>query len=344
VALSNDPLTLMTSAASSDPGVNPFPSMWFDAVRRSGVDVRPWSSRGLLWSRPDVVHLHWPERVFGQVGRSPSRAATMAVRLAVLLAARARGSRVVWTVHNLAPHDQRGDLVGRAGVWCFQRLVDEFWVMSNASSDEVRLRFGPKVSTLVVKHPTYPVHGARREPPGQRRVLSFGEIRPYRGFLELVASFDPSASGSTLTLVGAGRGDEHSIRLREAVDRSPSTSWLDGRLDDEALHEEIRRCDVVVLNYQRVTNSGAALLALSLDRPVILPETPVFRELRDEVGGDWVFLFQDDPMPAIDACLDRVRRDLPRLERRGWDDLGSAVRQAGLRLRAQRGRRLSARL
>jgi len=99
-----------------------------------------------------------------------------------------------------------------------------------------------------------------------------------------------------------------------------------------------------VLNYQRVTNSGAALLALSLDRPVILPETPVFRELRDEVGGDWVFLFQDDPMPAIDACLDRVRRDRPRLERRGWDDLGSAVRQAGLRLRAQRGRRLPARL
>ncbi|QTE29649.1 glycosyltransferase [Pengzhenrongella sicca] len=332
----------MTSAATSDPGANPFPSMWFDAVRRAGVDARAWSSIGLLVSRPDVVHVHWPEPVFGRVGRSPRRAVVMASRLAALLVAKARGTRVAWTVHNLEPHDQRGDVVGRAGIRLFQRLVDEFWVMSQASGNDVRARFGPGCVTRVITHPAYPVHGPSAPPPERAEVLSFGEVRPYRGFLELVETFAASSTDCSLTLIGAGRDDDYARVLRAAVAGAGNATWLDARLGDEALQEHIRACDVVILNYLQVTNSGAALLALSLDRPVVLPDTPVFRELRDEVGDGWVFLFDTGVLPTIEACLTQERPAPPNLERRTWAGLGVTVRQASTRLRADRTHRLLA--
>jgi beta-1,4-mannosyltransferase len=49
--------------------------------------------------------------------------------------------------------------------------------------------------------------------------------------------------------------------------------------------------DLLALPYSAVQNSSAALLGLSFDRPVLVPDLGAMAELRDEVGNEWVRLF-----------------------------------------------------
>ena len=62
-------------------------------------------------------------------------------------------------------------------------------------------------------------------------------------------------------------------------------------VDDETLAAEISAAQVVVLPYRHLHNSGVALLALSLDRPVLVPAGDTATELAAEVGSPWVPTF-----------------------------------------------------
>jgi glycosyltransferase involved in cell wall biosynthesis len=56
----------------------------------------------------------------------------------------------------------------------------------------------------------------------------------------------------------------------------------------------LRAADVVVLPYSRIQNSGSAILALSADRPVVVPAIGAMTELRQQVGSNWVYTFEGD--------------------------------------------------
>src|SRR3546814_5148979 len=64
-----------------------------------------------------------------------------------------------------------------------------------------------------------------------------------------------------------------------------------------------RSADLVVIPFRKATNSGSVALALSFARPVAVPDIPVFREVRDIVGSDWLYLFPGE----LDAAgLERI--------------------------------------
>jgi hypothetical protein len=53
--------------------------------------------------------------------------------------------------------------------------------------------------------------------------------------------------------------------------------------------------DMIVLPYRTITNSGAAILALSAQLPVLCPNMGSMPELQQLVGTEWVRLF-DGPI------------------------------------------------
>jgi glycosyltransferase involved in cell wall biosynthesis len=83
--------------------------------------------------------------------------------------------------------------------------------------------------------------------------------------------------------------------------------------------------DVVVLPYatESSLNSGAALLALSLDRPVVIPDGPSARELREQVGGEWVIPVKGDLPDFLAAALaaPAPSRTRPSLDQLDWTRL-----------------------
>jgi hypothetical protein len=102
-------------------------------------------------------------------------------------------------------------------------------------------------------------------------------------------------------------------------------------IDDGELAREVGRAQLVVLPYAEMHNSGAALLALSLRRPVLVPDNEVNRALAHEVGARWVQTYAGELTAArlrqaIAATTGLDAGDGPDLSGRGWTDAGARHR------------------
>jgi beta-1,4-mannosyltransferase len=109
-------------------------------------------------------------------------------------------------------------------------------------------------------------------------------------------------------------------------------------LPNEDLTNVIAAASVVALPYRRVLNSGSALLALSLERPVLVPPTPSFRELRNEVGSDWVMLCNGERISAADleSALAQPPQGVPDLGEYDWSCVSAETEHGYVRAIASR--------
>ena len=75
------------------------------------------------------------------------------------------------------------------------------------------------------------------------------------------------------------------------------------------LAREILESELVVLPFVEMTNSSSMILALSLDRPVLVPRLPVTEELAAEVGPGWVLIYDGELDAAALAGALAARRE-----------------------------------
>jgi hypothetical protein len=92
---------------------------------------------------------------------------------------------------------------------------------------------------------------------------------------------------------------------------------------------------LVVLPYKAMHNSGALLLALSLDTPVLAPDNEVNRHLAEEVGDGWLHLFEgtltiEDLERTLKAVAATPTRGRPDLSAREWPE-SAALHAAAFR-------------
>jgi beta-1,4-mannosyltransferase len=330
-------LVVLQSFPAPRPSTNPYLRQLVDGL--SGLaDVRYFSWRHALTGRFDVFHLHWPEVAVR--GRTVAR--TLARRLLfllVLVRIRVTGRALVRTVHNVTPHEP--------GPWSERmvlRLCDRWttaWItltpLTPAPSD---------APAVTIRHGHYREWFAGHSVPDSitGRLLYFGLIRPYKGLAELldVVTNAPGAA-VTLRLVGQAAEPDLAEAIRAAAAADDRISSVLDYVPDDVLAEEVGRAELVVLPYRALHNSGSALLALSLGRPVLIPAGEISAALDEEVGPGWVHTFQAPlSIEAIEAALAAVRssassRHRPDLSLRDWDQLAcqhlgvyrSAVHRAG---------------
>ncbi|MFX9042583.1 hypothetical protein ABTN45_19050, partial [Acinetobacter baumannii] len=78
-------------------------------VRGCGVDVQEgiWAGRWLLrhLGPGDTLHLHWPSYFYYHPSSRWRSLVSLLRFFAISSLLRLRGARIVWTAHNLYPHD-----------------------------------------------------------------------------------------------------------------------------------------------------------------------------------------------------------------------------------------------
>jgi beta-1,4-mannosyltransferase len=314
---------VLTSHREPRPTTNPYITMLTEALRRTpGVEVVTFSARAALLGRYSVVHLHWPETILGLGGR---RFTGRLVRwvLAALLLVRLTIARtpVVRTVHNVGlPTDASG--AQRLLLRWFDRLTTHRIVLNDRTEC-------PGPSTTIP-------HGHYRDwytgprfatVPG--RLQYVGLVRRYKGVEGLVEAFRSVADDSlTLDIAGAASSSELVVTVSALAYDDPRVSLRFDYLSDDELVAAVTAAELVVLPYRFMHNSGTVLAALSLDRPVLVPDTPVNADLAAEVGPGWIHTFTGDLTgEAIEAALAAAREPRaasPDLSAREWDDAGQA--------------------
>jgi beta-1,4-mannosyltransferase len=298
-------------AFSPDTG-NPYNALLYGALERRDVRVDEFSPRRLLLGRYDVWHIHWPERIAHQ---SAALARLLCLALLVLWA-KARGTRIVWTAHNLEGHARRHPRLERGFMRWLTRRVDGLVALSASVPALAAERYPglDRAASAVVRHGHYV--GRYPNEIGQasaRLLLGLGErdrvlavvgrIQPYKNVEGLISEFRrleepdarlvvagrPASPELRLTIEQAAGGDE---RIRLYLDEVP----------DGELQVFLNAADVVAVPHERILNSATALLALSFGRPVLVPGTAAMRELRDQLGREAVRIYSS-PLSAAHLAI-----------------------------------------
>lgn len=288
------------------------------------IDLQYFSYRRALLGRYEVFHVHWPELLMGghtRRGRATRRLLTSALvaRLAVT------STPVVRTWHNL----ERPSGLSRVD----HLLLDRFDALTRhriTLNDASPVPPGSASSTIL--HGDYRVWYAdqprQQDQPG--RLVYVGLIRRYKGVEHLVEQFQRARTpGLTLHVAGNPSTEEMAERLRELASDHPDIILQLEFLDDAQFVAAVTSGRAVILPYRHMHNSGTVLAALSLGRPVMVPDNEVNRALSAEVGPGWVHTYQGD-LSADDldrlaaAVADGLPREGPDLSRRSWGDAGEA--------------------
>jgi beta-1,4-mannosyltransferase len=314
---------------------NPYNSLLYDAVRARGVRVDEFSPRRLLSGRYDVWHVHWPERFFND----PSYLSALGRSTALLLlmkAARLVGTRIVWTVHNLRSHERRFPELEERFWSSFAAMVDASISLSDTARDAAMVQFAPLTDkpSIVVSHghfrgwypDTLSKFEARKQLGlrGDGPVLSFvGQVRPYKNLPTLVTAFrELPQTDATLLIAGWPERSEHGEAVRSAAGNDRRVKLRLEWIPRPELQLYLRAADLIVLPYVDVLNSGATLLALSFDRPVLAPRKGSLISLEKSVGAEWLWTYSDPLTPleltkAIQWAMSQPR-SRPNLEAFEW--------------------------
>lgn len=235
-----------------------------------------------------VLHLHWLNRVLHGATTAEEAGPRIATFLTGLDRFLASGGRLVWTVHNVLPHDcvlpaeealLRREIVARATVVHF---------LAAETAEAVAANFVvPAGKVLHVPHPgfqgTYEdiVEGdAARFALGLDRdelvYALLGGLKPYKGLADLLDAWKllpHDGPRRRLLVAGAPDRSPEAERFLERAAADPRISLHARTIPAADMQLFLRAADVVVLPYQRTLNSAVLLLALTFGVPVIAPAT-----------------------------------------------------------------------
>ena len=296
-----------------------------DAVRATGTPVASWGSPTpsatmnillgplrvivLAWRGMKVLHIHWTynfskssDAVFGRLARWWFGI--------FLSAAHAAGVKVVWTAHNVLPHEPVFDDDVAARKVLVDR-ADAVIAMSPHSADEVAEAFSVQDVTIIPHGPIELLGGsASRELARQELGLDhrtcftyFGYLRPYKGVEVLIDAAE--RLGPKVTVLVAGHGDPAYVNTLEKLVTAAAARGADIRFaprwhSDEELATVIAASDVSVFPFSRVDNSGSVILALASGVPVVVPDLASLRH----VDSPGVFRYDHaDPVNSLAAIM-----------------------------------------
>lgn len=249
----------------------------------------------LMSSRPDIVHLHWLP-VFGWRQGRFLRCVAFLGRLILL---RVHGVMLVWTIHNLLPHESRHPRLD----WLLARMVlglSKGLIVhgQNAKRQVIDMwRLNDQSRLVVIPHGNY-VDDYRdsidradaRTKLGlddSRLVFLFlGTVRPYKGVPELLDAFRCLAPDrAILVIAGQPLNDDFRRRIEQTTAQLDNVRFHPGFVPDDEIQVYMNASDVVVLPYQHVLSSGAALLAMSFGKPCVAPAAGCLADVLDPSGA-----------------------------------------------------------
>lgn len=308
--------------------VNPYTLLLAENLRAvPGVTVLNFDWRTALLARYDVFHVHWPEILVD--GNGPLKALVrQALTLLLLTKLRVTRTPVVRTVHNI---DLPTGLSRRQRM--LLRLADKQTALRIRLNSTTPIPAG--TASALIPHGHYRDWFAKfpvaATVAGQMGYV--GRIRGYKGLDALITAFrgtgdaDAATAGALTLHIG---GYPSSAQLAEEVTRlagdDDRITLQFGFITDAQLVEIVTSSELVVLPYPAMHNSGATLAALSLSRPVLVPDNAVNRMLGEEVGAGWVHRFTGTlTAEALLAAIVAVHAQRPVGERIAADRSGAAA-------------------
>lgn len=268
----------------------------------------------------DVIHVHWTAPIVQRGKDAHDAAQRRTVFEEAITQARARGTTVIWSIHNVVPHDASFLDEELALARFLSDVAERIHILASSTREIVADRYPLDLDALVrVPHSSYwgvydqsVSRGEARDHFGLAEsdvVVGFlGQLRPYKGVDTLVRAIEllQRTNPSVVLMLG---GKTHPDDI-EAFDRlvAPLTRVIRSHafVADDELPLWMRAFDIMALPYRAVLNSGSIALAATYGVPVVTPEQAGFAaDFSDE---SWVTTYDADAVDGAEALADGIRR------------------------------------
>lgn len=278
-----------------------------------------FSGRWLIsnMNRGDIAHFHWPSFQYAM----PRRVAAIIgfIRWAtILLAMRLCGVKIVWSAHNLLPHDRSVWPV--LDVWARKLLISissRIFVHGENARQKLVERFPDAQRKIcIIPHgnfvgyyPGAESKDALREQlqiaPTSFAYLFIGLCKPYKNVEELIRQFARVEGDVVLVIAGRFQNRNYEERILSAGAGDPRIRFYIGYIPDDQMHRYLTSCDAVVAPYRETLTSGTAMLAMSFGRPII---SVAIGHLLDVVTPAVGELYDPADPAGLLTALEAVRR------------------------------------
>jgi glycosyltransferase involved in cell wall biosynthesis len=241
-------------------------------------------------AKPRIFHILWNNKF------------ELFDRTLLMLYYRLLGKRVVLTVHNVnaGRRDSRDSRINRLTLRIQYRLTEHLFVHTEKMKQELMQEFGVEsaritvipfgINNAVPNTSLTPADAKKRLGllEGEKAILFFGNITPYKGIEYLVAAFKLlSSRDPSYRLIIAGKPDNCEMywkmirtETQECVERGTVLLHADFVPDSET-ELYFKAADVLVLPYRHVYQSGVLFLGYSFGLPVVAADVG---SLKDEIA------------------------------------------------------------
>lgn len=334
---------------ASFPGVlptNPYQRLLYGELSSLGIEVIATARLevGWLWrARGEVaiLHFHWPQS-YWRHGRGPVRLrgplsylklALFAIRL---LVARALGYRIVWTIHQVYPHEVTSRRLDRLGARVLARLSHARLAHDESTRRSAVAELGRAAAdTAVVPHGSYigvypegrPRSVVRDElgvPDEAVVFLCFGHVRAYKDVEFLLDAFRAAELPDAALVIAGSIGDDGAADYvqRAAADDARIRPLLTF-VPDDRVAELFAAADAAVVARNDGGTSASIVLGLSLGVPVIAARRAAYEAALDDERAGW--LFEPGDQASLSDALERAAAvDSPAREAKGRAGLSRA--------------------
>lgn len=288
-------------------------TLFYGALKPHDVDCVAELTPNRTWLEKhaqflDAIHIHWPERIWRsshwrwasylreirgyywlrRFTNWPRSFLGLRYLQPLLDCAKKQRLRIIWTVHDLVPHEKSGKL-DRIGYRILARQSDLIICHSESARNSFTQEYGAIEKTIVMHHGNfsgvYPAPRSRVEvfrdiglSEKLPMVCFLGLLRRYKGIdlcLDALAQLDGRVQ---LVIAGLPHSDFNVSTISSRVSQMKNVVFIPKFLSSQEFADYASASEAFLLPYQRITTSGVLHAAFTFHRGVIASDLPYFQE------------------------------------------------------------------
>lgn len=318
-----------------------------DLAVRNGVKGRFFGIlKTALFQWPDFIHFDWETSYYFRRNKFLIILNVPWFFIQILIVKYLFRCRLVWTPHNVVPHDAKFMKAHKLCRSFFAHEVEWIRLFDADTSDRALRQFNVHRSkfkivpegSYVGYYPNDIDSFSARNLLGvsqQKKVfLYFGLIKPYKGILELLKSFSLMENHKEYELLIVGKSMDSGYLEELLGNVSEGVRIIEGFVKESEVQNYFNAADIVVLPFEKIENSGSVILAMGFGKPIIAPFKGIIsKRLCSQV--DLLYLTKHiDPAAlnkvnsySIENLTEKGKRNKKNLEVYNWSDFGKCFRE-----------------
>lgn len=291
-----------------------FPKQYFKMSKSLNLLILPFD---LLMKRLQgfkIFHIHWTYGFTPPIQSIVFRTIYFFYFVLIFFWIKILGFKVVWTVHNILPHEKQfvNDFLARR----FLARISDAKIVHCKNTIEEMKKNGlntKNVSVISIGNyiDVYSNTSTRQESRKRLGIqddkfvfLHFGNIRSYKGIDHLLEIFKKlnKSHPNTFLLIGGKCSFLKSKKLLNKYKNDRNIKIFDNYIPDRKVQYYFNASDVVVFPFKKVTTSSSVILALSFKKPIIAPRLGCLKDIPNRLG----FFYEEKEINGLIRCMKKA--------------------------------------